>query len=208
MIQESSNLIKLQKGEKMGRIVTFGELITFSAGTNKTRLSKDIPEDSIYTLEDFDRDLTSSTIEGLKENFISNKGKSVNSSAGDVVISMTRNQAAIVSLHNGGKYLNSNFLKCAFDRNKLYPWYFCYLFNESVFINQQIKKLQQGTIGCINRLTINMIGSLEFELEDISQQKIIGELYHNMLIRESLALKHINDMRKYTLEIIKKVDNN
>lgn len=192
----------------MGRIVTFGELITFSAGTNMTRLSKDIPEDSIYTLEDFDRDLSSSTIECFEKNIISNKGKSIISSVGDVVISMTRSQAAIVSLQNGGKYLNSNFVKCAFDRNKLSPWYFCYLFNESTIINQQIKKLQQGTIGCINRLTINMIGSLEFELEDISQQKIIGELYHNMLIRESLALKHINDMRKYTLEIIKKVDNN
>lgn len=192
----------------MGRIVTFGELITFSAGTNMTRLSKDILDDSIYTLEDFDRDLSSSTIESFEKDVISNKGKSVISSVGDVVISMTRNQAAVVSLENRGKYLNSNFVKCAFDRNKLSPWYFCYLFNESTIINQQIKKLQQGTIGCINRLTINMIGSLEFELEDISQQKIIGELYHNMLIRESLALKHINDMRKYTLEIIKKVDNN
>ena len=192
----------------MERVVTFGELITFSAGTNMTRLGKDIPEDSIYTLEDFDRDLSSSTIECFGKNIISNKGKSIISSVGDVVISMTRSQAAIVSLQNGGKYLNSNFVKCAFDRNKLSPWYFCYLFNESTIINQQIKKLQQGTIGCINRLTINMIGSLEFELEDISQQKIIGELYQNMLIRESLALKHINDMRKYTLEIIKKVDNN
>ena len=192
----------------MGRIVTFGELITFSAGTNMTRLSKDILDDSIYTLEDFDRDLSSSTIESFEKDVISNKGKSVISSVGDVVISMTRNQAAVVSLENRGKYLNSNFVKCAFDRNKLSSWYFCYLFNESTIINQQIKKLQQGTIGCINRLTINMIGSLEFELEDISQQKIIGELYHNMLIRESLALKHINDMRKYTLEIIKKVDNN
>lgn len=192
----------------MGRIVTFGELITFSAGTNMTRLSKDIPDNSIYTLEDFDRDLSSSTIESFEKDIIGNKGKSVISSTGDVVISMTRSQAAIVSLENGGKYLNSNFVKCAFDRNKLYPWYFCYLFNESTVINQQIKKLQQGTIGCINRLTINMISSLEFELEDITLQKIIGELYHNMLIRECLALKHINDMRTYTLEIIKKVDNN
>ena len=110
----------------MGRIVTFGELITFSAGTNMTRLSKDILDDSIYTLEDFDRDLSSSTIESFEKDVISNKGKSVISSVGDVVISMTRNQAAVVSLENRGKYLNSNFVKCAFDRNKLSSWYFIY----------------------------------------------------------------------------------
>ena len=80
--------------------------------------------------------------------------------------------------------------------------------NESGAISQQIKKLQQGTIGCINRLTISMIGSLEFELEDITKQKIIGDLYRNMLIREHLTIKQMEDMRKYTLELIKKVDNN
>ena len=84
----------------MRKIVTFGELITFSAGTNMTRLSLDIPDDSIYTLEDFDRDLSSSTIERFDKDVFGNKGKSVISSAGDVVISMTRSQAAIVSLEN------------------------------------------------------------------------------------------------------------
>lgn len=192
----------------MGEVVTFGDLIAFSAGTNMTRLSGDISDESIYTLEDFDRDLSSLNQEYLDvDNFIT-KGKSVISVAGDIVISMTRSQAGIVSLESSGKYLNSNFVKCEFDRNKLYPWYFCYLLNESGAISQQIKKLQQGTIGCINRLTISMIGSLEFELEDISQQRIIGDLYRNMLIRERLTLKQMEDMRKYTLELIKKVDNN
>ena len=192
----------------MGSYVTFGDLITFSAGTNMTRLSADIPDDSIYTLEDFDRDLSSLDDENYsKDKFVKN-GKSVISSAGDVVISMTRSQAAIVSIRNDGKYLNSNFVKCEFDKNRLYPWYFCYLFNESTVISQQIKKMQQGTIGCINRLTINMIGSLVFELESIEQQRIIGEMYRNMLIRERLTLKQVEDMRKYTLELIKKIYNN
>lgn len=192
----------------MGEIVTFGDLITFSAGTNMTRLSADIPDDSIYTLEDFDRDLSSLNQKYLEVDTSITKGKSVISVAGDVVISMTRNQAGIVSSESNGKYLNSNFVKCEFDRSKLYPWYFCYLLNESGAISQQIKKLQQGTIGCINRLTISMIGSLEFELEDIMQQKIIGDLYRNMLIREHLTIKQMEDMRRYTLELIKKVDNN
>ena len=192
----------------MGRIVTFGELITFSAGTNMTRLSKDIPEDSIYTLEDFDRDLSSSTIESFEKDVISNKGKSVISSVGDVVISMTRNQAGIVSSKNSGKYLNTNFVKCEFDKEILYPWYFCYLLNESVVVSEQIRKLQQGTLGCINRLTIQMIGSLEFTLEEMLQQKTVGDLYRNMLIQERLMLKKMDAMKKYTLQIIREADSN
>ena len=130
----------------MGEIVTFGNLITFSAGTNMTRLSADIPDDSIYTLEDFDRDLSSLNQEYLEVDTSITKGKSVISVAGDVVISMTRNQAGIVSPESNGKYLNSNFVKCEFDRSKLYPWYFCYLLNESGVISQQIKKLQNNYV--------------------------------------------------------------
>lgn len=192
----------------MGEIITFGDLVTFSAGTNLTRLSGDVSDSSIYTLEDFDRDLSSLSKEYVDAGMSAAKGKSVISAAGDVVISMTRSQAGIVSSENSGKYLNSNFVKCEFDRDKLYPWYFCYVLNESTAISQQIKKLQQGTIGCINRLTISMIGSLLFELEDLSKQRTVGDLYRNMLIRERLTLKQMENMRKYTLEIIKKVDNN
>ncbi len=192
----------------MGEVLKFGDLITFSAGTNLTRLSGDISEDDIYTLENFDSDLCSLNEMSDEPNANVTKSKSIVSNAGDVVISMTRNQAGIVSAKNSGKYLNSNFVKCEFDTKELYPWYFCYLLNESPTISQQIKKMQQGTIGCINRLTISMIGSLEFRLEDLSQQKMIGDLYRNLLVRERLVIKQMEDMRKYMLEIIRKVDNN
>lgn len=188
--------------------LVFGDLIRFSAGTNLTRIQRDISNDCIYTLEDFDSDLSTLDIDDVVEDIICVNNKNVISEAGDVVISMTRNQAGIVSKKNSGKYLTSNFIKCEFDREKLYPWYFCYLLNEAPTINQQIKKMQQGTIGCINRLTINMIGSLVFEIKDISQQKMIGDLYRNILIRENLVLKHMKDMRKMTFEIIRRVDTN
>lgn len=206
-----SNLVKLQKrkkGEHMGEVVKFGDLITFSAGTNLTRLSTEISDNCIYTLEDFDNDLSSLSEAYNKSKVNIAKTKSVISNVGDVVISMTRNQAGIVSNENSGKYLNSNFVKCQFDKEKLYPWYFCYLFNESITISQQIKKMQQGTIGCINRLTISMIGTLKFNLEDLSQQKMTGDLYRNLLLKERLVQKQMDNMKKYTLEIIRKADNN
>lgn len=192
----------------MGEIVKFEDLVTFSAGTNLTRLNGDISDDYIYTLEDFDNDLSSFSEENNVEKVNIIKTKGIISDAGDVIISMTRNQAGIVSSKNSGKFLNSNFVKCEFDKEKMYPWYFCYLLNESATISQQIKKMQQGTIGCINRLTINMLGSLEFSLEDFSQQKIVGELYRKMLIMERLTMKQMKDMKKYTFEVIKKVDKN
>lgn len=192
----------------MGEKVKFSDLIKFSAGTNLTRLNDDISDNSIYTLEDFDHDLCSLKEEEIKKDENITQNKSVISIVGDVVISMTRNQAGIVSAKNSGKYLNSNFVKCEFDKEQLYPWYFCYLLNESVTVNQQIKKLQQGTLGCINRLTINMIGSLEFTLEELSQQKIVGDLYRDLLIQERLTLKQMETMKKYTLQMIRKADRN
>ena len=121
---------------------------------------------------------------------------------------MTRNQAGIVSIKNSGKYLNSNFIKCEFDKEKIYPWYFCYLINESTMVSKQIKKLQQGTLGCINRLTMNMIESLEFTMEEMPQQIVIGDLYRNLLVQERLTLKYLENMKKYTLQMIKNVDSN
>lgn len=192
----------------MCMVTTFGELIAFSVGTNMSRLSTGVSDSTIYTLEDFDSDLGYiDECASISEQLVP-KGKNAIATSGDVLISVTRNQAGIVSSKNTGKFLNSNFIKCEFDEEKLYPWYFCYLFNESTSISRQIKKLQQGTIGCINRLTVSMIGSLEFELVDIKKQKNIGDLYRNMLVREQLTLKQMEDMKKYTLEIIRIVDNN
>ena len=192
----------------MRRKVKFGDLIKFSAGTNLTRLSSVISDDCIYTLEDFDYDLCS-----LKKNESDSlknvvRGKGTISTAGDVLISVTRNQAGIVSIKNSGKYLNSNFIKCVFDKEKIYPWYFCYLINESTMVSKQIKKLQQGTLGCINRLTMNMIESLEFTMEEMPQQIVIGDLYRNLLVQERLTLKYLENMKKYTLQMIKNVDSN
>lgn len=192
----------------MRRKVKFGDLIKFSVGTNLTRLSSVISDDCIYTLEDFDYDLCS-----LKKNESDSlknvvRGKGTISTAGDVLISVTRNQAGIVSIKNSGKYLNSNFIKCEFDKEKIYPWYFCYLINESTMVSKQIKKLQQGTLGCINRLTMNMIESLEFTMEEMPQQIVIGDLYRNLLVQERLTLKYLENMKKYTLQMIKNVDSN
>ena len=192
----------------MGEVAKFGDLITFSAGTNLTRVSDDISEERVYSLEDFDSDLSSSSQVCRAFKVGIKNTKSTISSEGDVIISMTRNKAGIVSAENSGKYLNSNFVKCEFEKEKLYPWYFCYLLNESVTVSQQIKKMQQGTIGCINRLTISMIASLEFNLESLSQQKLIGDLYRNLLVRERLVKKQMEDIKKYTFEVIRRVDKN
>lgn len=182
-----------------------GDYITFSAGANQTRLSENITDDKIYTLEDFDNDLMFPKECYTEYNTPSNKN--IVLTTGDVVFSNTRNQVGIVSSENAGKYLNSNFVKCEFDSSKIYSWYFCYLFNESILLKQQIQKIQQGTIGCINRLTINMLCSLEVKFPNYLQQKKIGDLYRNLLIQEYLTLKQIKDVKKFTLDVLEKINN-
>lgn len=184
--------------------IKMDELVTFSAGTNISRLKEDVP---LYSIDDFEDDFKTSYEYQENDNALSDIKDNV-LRKGDVIFSVMRNKVGIVSEKNEGKFMTSNFVKCQFDKGKLYPWYFCYLINESTSITQQIKKMQQGILTSINRLTISSIKDLEFELEEYEMQKQIGELYRNILIREKLALKQIECMKQITLEIIKKIEKN
>ena len=184
--------------------IKLNELVTFLTGANSSRVKEDF---IIYSINDFDEDIKVS-YSYTKNDFEIVDSKDYFLKKGDVLFSVTRNKVGIVSDINEGKYMISNFVKCCFDKTIIYPWYFCYLINESDSISSQIRRLQQGCLVSINRLPINSIGELEIELIDYDKQRQIGEIYRNIIVREKLALQEIEYSKQISLEIIKRVDNN
>ena len=106
----------------MNKIIEFSELIKFVGGTNPTRIKGEVLDEDIYTIDDFDKDSNGVKPTHYKMRDIDATKKNVITvNEGDVIFSLTRNKAGIVSAANTGKCLTSNFIRCEFDSKKLYP---------------------------------------------------------------------------------------
>ncbi len=190
-------------------MVRFSDVVRFSTGTNLSRKQEDkLSEKKIYNIEDFENDLrVSNQLSETNENEYG-QGKEDIVKPGDCIISMIKSKAGVVSNKSNGKYLSLNFLKCEIDEDLLYPWYFCYLFNEANSIKQQILKNQQGTVKSVTRLNIGTIGDIKFELIDIDQQKKIGDMYKIILNQEYLMKREADLLKQYALSMMQMLDKN
>lgn len=164
------------------------EIITFTLGKNSSRLN--IPPSEIYTQDDFERDLHSS----------SNVSKDT-----DCVINLIRTRASLLSDETRNKCITSNFIQCSFDRQVLDPWYFCYQFNEGKDIEQQISMFHQGITLSVKKLNIKIIGELKIPLVNIAKQQMIGNMYKQSIIQNDLMQKQAENMRILTMETIKRI---
>jgi len=187
-------------------MIKLNELMSFTAGQNTARIQKSCKDDMLYTAEDLDSDLAGS---GGNSNIKSDVDKDYIVKSDDCIICTTRSQAGITTKATAGKYLNINYVKCRFDRDVLDPWYFCYIFNESPFIRRQIAMFQQGTSVSILKLTIKIIGDLSVKaLPDIKTQKTIGSLYRQALHTEYLMKQRTAQIKQFTLQMLRNVDEN
>ena len=157
-----------------------GELIEFTLGKNQTRILDS--EQNLYTPDDLEHDLHSIE-QSVEEN--------------DCVINLIKSKAAC---------LTSNFLKCSFDVNILDPWFFCYQFNESKIVEEQISRLHQGNTLCVKKLTMRSVSEIKIPLYDIKKQRMIGKIYRQMIAHKDLMLRQAENMENLTLAIIKKIE--
>ena len=166
-----------------------GELIEFTLGKNQTRILDS--EQNLYTPDDLEHDLHSIE-QSVEEN--------------DCVINLIKSKAAPLSRKTKEKCLTSNFLKCSFDVNILDPWFFCYQFNESKIVEEQISRLHQGNTLCVKKLTMRSVSEIKIPLYDIKKQRMIGKIYRQMIAHKDLMLRQAENMEKLTLAIIKKIE--
>lgn len=164
------------------------DLMQFTVGKNKTRI-KDSSED-VFTPGDFERSLHNMDFSG---------------EITGCIINLIKSKAAPLS-NKSEKCITSNFLKCVFDVDILDPWFFCYQFNESKMMEQQISMLHQGTTLSVKKLNIKSVGELNISLPDIKRQRLIGALYKESIIQKDLMLRQVENMSKMTLAVISKIE--
>lgn len=165
------------------------DVIQFTLGKNPTRIKEQ--ELSLYTPEDFEKDLYCINEQGA---------------ASECIINLIKSKAAPVSEVTNEKCITSNFLKCEFDSKVLDKWFFCYQFNEGKDFKQQIAMFHQGTTVSVKKLNVKTIGELKMNLPDIKRQILIGEMYRQSLIQNSLMLKQAEDIKNMTLNLIRKIE--
>ncbi len=170
-------------------LVRLDEIIEFSLGKNVTRLKEQ--DAAIYTPEDFERDLSSGA------NQCNTYG---------CIINLIKSKAAPISVQTESKVITQNFLKCFLDESKILPWYFCYQFNEGKVLEQQIAMFHQGTTTSVKKLNVKTIGDLRINLPTLEKQQIIGDTYRKLILQHQLYLKQAEDIKKYTLEMIRKIE--
>ena len=167
------------------------EIIRFTLGKNSTRIRK--PADELYTPEDFENDLH--CIHSAKEGM-------------GCIINLIKSKCSPISEQTETKCITSNFLRCDFDTGRIYPWYFCYQFNEGKDFEQQIEMYHQGTTLSVRKLNIKTIGELKIVLPDIEKQRTIGNLYRQAIIQNDLMVKQAENIKKFTITLIHRMEEN
>ena len=64
----------------------------------------------------------------------------------------------------------------------------------------------QGTTISVKKLNVKIVGELSIKLPDMRKQQIIGELYQQFLMRNYLMMKQVDDIRRLTLTMIRKIE--
>ena len=171
--------------------IALNEIIQFTLGKNPTRIREQA--DEIYSQEDFEKDLhcINTTKEGM-----------------GCIINLIKSKCSPISEQTEVKCITSNFLRCDFDTGKIYPWFFCYQFNEGQDFEQQIEMYHQGTTLSVKKLNIKTIGELKINLPDIEKQRIMGNLYRQSMIQSDLMIRQAENIRKFTIALLHKMEEN
>lgn len=169
--------------------ITLSEIVQFTLGKNPTRIREQTNE--LYTSEDFEKDLHG--IHTVKEDL-------------GCIINLINSKCSPISEQTKTKYITSNFLKCDFDTERIFPWYFCYQFNEGKNLEQQIAMYHQGTTLSVKKLNVKIMGELKMFLPEIEKQRLIGNLYKQSLIQNDLMIKQAENLRELTMALIRRME--
>lgn len=124
--------------------------------------------------------------------------------AGDVVINVMNNRAAVVSDVTKGLGMAQNFIKIEVDNKNVYNWYLCYKLNESDEVARQFFANSDGSV--VRRTRPSTIKNLKVSFPDYQEQVKIGEAYRHMLLMLHAEKLRIEKIQASTLQVLKQVD--
>ena len=160
-----------------------GDLLSFTAGVNPTRIEKQNQESlQFYDHASFESDLNQKSF-ALGTDELNETSLSL--VAGDVVISSPLRLATIVGEDNEGKLLTLNFIKVNIKER----FYFLYLFNQSRDVQRQKERELQGT-GTSMRIPVKSLERIRIPLPSIEEQEKIGQAYKQLLLLQTQLRKY------------------
>lgn len=166
--------------------------IELSNGRNSGRIKDDERNDE-YSTFDFKNDVNKAS----EYHSNSTSDKSDFTYPGQMLISVVNGDATIVSDENKDKIIKDFFIKVNVDTKKIYPWYLCYLINESEEVKRQKYLNNKGIT--VQRFNSGFFKELDLNIADMDDQIKIGDLYRYSLSNQYLE-KKLADIKK---EIIK-----
>ena len=110
--------------------------------------------------------------------------------------------ATILSDENKNKFISQVFSIMNVNRERLNPWYLCWLLNESRSLEKQINILLQGTV--ITRLSAQQLKQIKIELPPLDEQEKIGKLYATALYQYYLETNQAKQKLNGILSVLKK----
>lgn len=122
----------------------------------------------------------------------------------DVVISCTKQAAAIVGKKNENKILPINFIHVEFWNQCLDKRYFLFLFNSFKDVQRQKERETQG-IGLVQKIPLRSLGEIQVPYIAMPQQKLIGDAYVEMLRLQNKLKKYSELGEALTCQILENV---
>ena len=78
--------------------------------------------------------------------------------------------------------------------------------NEGKAFEQQIEMYHQGTTLSVKKLNIKTIGELKIVLPDMEKQRTIGNLYRQSIIQNDLMIKQAENVKKFMMTLIRRME--
>jgi len=154
-------------------------LVTMRTGVNQLRLAAPAESD-MYSYGDLLADLGRlGSQAALPATVVTQSQESYQLAAGDIVFSVIRNTAAIVSAATAGKVINQNFVRWRVIDDAVDRRYLCYCLNQSDAIKRQLAKYLEGS-NVANKLSLKSLRALDIPVLPVAQQRLWGQLYFNV----------------------------
>lgn len=122
---------------------------------------------------------------------------------GDVVISNTKQVAAMIAKGNAGKVLPINFTKVEFLNGNLDKRYFLFLFNSFKEVQRQKERETQG-MGAIQKIPLRSLGEIKIPYIVMPRQQLAGNAYVEMLEIQNKLKKYSELSEALTCTILEK----
>ena len=178
-------------------VMKLDDILQVTAGPNASRIKNIYTEEQMYTVGNLEDDLAQIECDSFETKTIQAE---LLTNEDDLVVSMIRQEAAVVSRGNVGRVLNSNFVKCEFQSEQVDPWFICYWLNESDAV-----KREKHDKSLSRSYTAATLLDLPVTLPDIATQYEIGKSYKELKHMQYLFDRQKDEWTRLALEMMRSV---